>query len=102
MALRTPDRGASRPRPLPVHAVHVDHGDHLEEGDDEQGDGARVAVQERQPVLAGVQCENEGDEVRAQADEACGSREGLGLSKRRQPPKAGRSFTAISSRSVCF
>lgn len=33
---------------------------------------------------------------------ACSSSEGLGPSKRRQPPKAGRSFTAISSRSVCF
>lgn len=58
---------------LPVHAVHVDDGEHLEEGDDEQGDGAGVAVQQGQPVLAGVQGEDEGDEVRPQADEACGA-----------------------------
>lgn len=66
--------GAGAPGPLPVHAVHVDHGEHLEEGDDEQGDGAGIAVKEGQPVLAGVQREDEGHEVRPQAEEACGQR----------------------------
>lgn len=58
---------------LPVNAVHVDDRKHLAEGNDEQGDGAGVAVQQGQPVLARVQREDEGDQVGPQADEACGS-----------------------------
>lgn len=61
------------PSLLPVHSIHVDHSEHLAEGNDEEGDGASIAVQQGQPVLAGVQREDEGDEVHPQADEACGA-----------------------------
>lgn len=56
--------------PLPVHTVHVDDREHLAEGDDEQRDGAGIAVQQGEPVLAGVQREDERQQVRPQADEA--------------------------------
>jgi hypothetical protein len=62
------------PALLPVHTIYIDDGKHLTEGNDEQGDGTSVLVQQGQPVLAGVQCENEGDEICPKADDTCAQR----------------------------
>lgn len=45
---------------LPLQSIHEHHTDDLEEGDDEEGNGAHVAVEDLQPVVPRAQGEDQG------------------------------------------
>lgn len=51
--------------------INVDDGDHLQQGDDDEPDGAGERVEHLEPVLAGARREDQAHEETESADTAC-------------------------------